>query len=272
MLWDSGTANPKRLKDLNPKYNLVYIAFAQGKSGSGGRLALPWNESPRTTKAEFYEDVKALRARGVRVVVSIGGERGHVDLTTHQKRTEALNSLIQMRENEFVFDGIDWDLEPSGASLSSNREGMYWISKQLKARYGKNFGILMAPQGHLVEYKQLARDLGDDLDFTGIQYYDYPASEQQRINDVMYRSRELVNNYGVHPSKIGIGFRMFDHSGKYVPDGTSTNWWSMQAALKATRDLEAQYPSMRGGYVWETGAENRNGDRWVRDVGDEIRN
>lgn len=254
-----------RLANVDQRYNVIYLSFAQGRSGTG---ALHFNQGAQS-QAQFTQDVATVRARGQRVIMSIGGEGGHIDLSSQQRRQQMLDSLIQMRENEVVFDGIDWDIEQAVIDA----DGMHWVSMQLKQRYGQNFAITAAPQGHRVEYKQFAQRMGSNLDFIGIQYYDYSEpSQASRCNSVQHRTNELINNYQVDPSRIGIGNRVQDYSERYVGDSGASNWWSVNGAKNCWNTMEAKYPSLRGAYVWELSMDNRAGGRWINEVGAAVAN
>lgn len=263
MKWAASQA--PRFAEVDQKYNTIYLAFAEGQWGSG-KLTFAQN---RQSREQFKADVDAARARGQRVILSIGGEGVVVDLSSDQRCQQAVDSLAWIRDNEAVFDGIDWDIEMP----SLHSDGMYCVSRKLKAKYGNNFAITMAPAGNRDDYKALAKRLGADLDFIGIQYYDYyEPSQQSRIDGVKWRSQQLIADYGIASSKIGIGFRVTDGNNRYVPDGVGSNWWSINGAKDAVRQLETLYPNMRGGYLWEVRADWINGNRWVNEVGAEIKN
>lgn len=258
--WMKWNGSSRPLAQTDTKYNVIYLSFAQGRSGTG---ALSFGQDVQS-QTSFKQDVTTVRARGQRVIMSIGGEGGKVDLSTQQRRQELLDSLIQMRANEVTFDGIDWDIEQS----TIDAQGMYWVSMQLKQRYGADFAITAAPQGHRVEYKQWAQLMGNNLDFIGIQFYDYTESSQSsRCNSVQSRTNELISNYGVNPSKIGIGFRVQDYSGNYVGDSGSSMWWSINGAKNCWNTTEAKYPTLRGAYVWEIELDRKAGGRWINEVG-----
>lgn len=247
-----------RLADVDPRYNTVLLAFARGREGTG---AVSFDQGVQSSDS-FRQDVQTLRGRGQRVVLSIGGAGGFVDVGSERRREEFLGSVLALRSN-FSFDGLDWDVE--GQEL--HVDNMVWVSQQLKERFGKDFSIMLAPQIHVGAYDDLAQQLGDDLDFTGIQFYDYPEpSQEARIDRVLDRVAGLTER-GVDPSRIGIGMRVYDASRSYTEDGIETNWFSLAGSKQAWDRLEGAYPTLRGAYQWEIATDRTLGGRWIAEVG-----
>ncbi|MEV2910331.1 carbohydrate-binding protein [Paenibacillus larvae] len=69
------------------------------------------------TQDEFKADIAYLQSQGKKVVISIGGANGAVELTSEQARNNFANSMSAIIQT-YGFDGIDIDLE--GSSLSLN--------------------------------------------------------------------------------------------------------------------------------------------------------
>lgn len=258
--WTKWADSPSsRLREVDPRYNTVLLAFAQGTDGDG---SVRFDQDVQSQES-FVRDVHELRNRGTRVVLSIGGQDGRVDLAGPERGQEFVDSVVALRE-QFPFDGLDWDIEGQELDIPTMRD----VSLQLRARFGSDFAVMMAPGGHVVEYKQLAQELGNDLDFIGIQYYDYAtASQQERIDDVKESTAELIEVYGLRPSQIGIGMRVFDEQSEYTSDGEDTEWFTVEGSREAWRQLEALYPDLRGAYQWELGTDSRLGGRWISEVG-----
>lgn len=256
MKWSDSDSQP--LATVPLAYNTIYLAFAQGSEGTG---RVTFGQGVQSEDS-FREDVDEVRARGQRVLLSLGGEGGTIDLSSSNRREELVDSVLDLHE-DFPFDGVDWDVE--GQEL--HVENMAWASRRLKQVLGDAFAITMAPQGHVDEYRELAEALGNDLDFTAIQYYDYAEDTQQdRIASVRRRTRQLIEEHGLSPSQIGIGMRVHDDEGRYVRDGTPSKWFSLRGARQAWTVLEAEYPELRGVFLWEIAADSQLGGRWVKDV------
>lgn len=254
-----------RLADVDPRYNVVYLAFAVGQPGTG---ALHFRQSAQP-QAQFREDVATLHGRGTRLILSIGGEDGHVDLSTPQSRQELVDSLIRIHHDEVPFDGIDWDIE----AVPIDVDGALEVSHQLKQHFGPQFAITLAPPGgDRQEYKVLAQRLGDDLDYIGVQYYDYPtASQAERLSGVEHRTRELIDTYGIPPHKIVIGMAVVDaRSREYHTGDGSGRLWTVESSLEGWNQLHDRFPGLRGVYLWEVSTDARLGGRWIASVAPEV--
>ena len=68
---------------------------------------------------DFVNDVNLLHGAGKKVVMSIGGATGAIDLTTNQQRIDFTNSMIDMVRT-FNLDGIDIDFEGSAFLRNPN--------------------------------------------------------------------------------------------------------------------------------------------------------
>src|SRR5690606_20481310 len=76
-----------RLTDVCPAYNMVASAFADNHPTLAGGLSfeVATAELDAYTDAQFRSDLAAIRAQGRSVVLSVGGERGNVVVTTAER-------------------------------------------------------------------------------------------------------------------------------------------------------------------------------------------
>jgi chitinase len=114
--WGSPTdASPYiPLRNVNPKYNVIQIAFAETNADKATLKFVPEN----TTPAQFASDVQYLQSQGKKVLLSIGGENGNLDLTTAAQKQAFVTSLKALLD-QYNFDGFDLDVE-GGANLQLN--------------------------------------------------------------------------------------------------------------------------------------------------------
>lgn len=114
--WGSPTdASPYiPLRNVNPKYNVIQIAFAMSGADKATMSFVPEN----TTPAVFASDVAYLQSQGKKVLLSIGGETGTLDLTTIAQKQAFVTSLKALLD-QYNFDGFDIDIE-GGANLQLN--------------------------------------------------------------------------------------------------------------------------------------------------------
>lgn len=102
------------LRNVNPKYNVIEIAFAMSGTDKATMSFVPEN----TTPAVFASDVAYLQSQGKKVLLSIGGETGTLDLTTTAQKQAFVTSLKSLLD-QYNFDGFDIDIE-GGANLQLN--------------------------------------------------------------------------------------------------------------------------------------------------------
>jgi hypothetical protein len=236
MMW-SNSGSPK-LSTIPTNVNVVNLSFLQGDPPS----IVGWGAQG---EASFIADAKALRARGVRIVASIGGAGGAVNVAN---RTAFVNSVMALNA-KMPLDGIDWDLE--GASMGTS--DVVSVSQQLKAARGPGFSVTMAPNGSNVDqYRAVAVELQKvgALDMIGQQFYDAVVSKEAAKG----RIDQLVAA-GITQAHIGIGMMV----------GDADTYWTVPESMTAVNYIKAAYPGIRGGYLWEAGRPGTAD--WVTQVG-----
>ncbi|GIO31256.1 MULTISPECIES: carbohydrate-binding protein [Paenibacillus] len=104
-----------RLRDVSPKFDVINVSFAEPASGAtNGTIAfMPYNY----TDADFKADIAYLQSQGKKVIISIGGANGQVQLASTAARDNFVNSVTAIIE-KYGFDGLDVDFE--GHSLYLN--------------------------------------------------------------------------------------------------------------------------------------------------------
>ncbi|GHE67807.1 hypothetical protein GCM10018785_40500 [Streptomyces longispororuber] len=154
-----------RLADTPDSWDVIDLAFGEPTSPTSGdiRFSLcPKTECPNVeTKDEFKAAVKAKQAQGKKVLISIGGQNGQVQLTTAQARDKFVSSVSAIID-EYGLDGLDIDFEGHSLSLNANDTdfrkpttpvvvNLISAVKTLKARYGPGFTLTMAPETFFVQ-------------------------------------------------------------------------------------------------------------------------
>ncbi len=224
MMW-SNSKSPK-LSTTPANINVIYLAFAQGDPPS----LVGWTAQG---EASFVTDAKALRAKGVRMVISVGGAQGYVNTSSRQNFVNGIMNI----NSKIPLDGIDWDIE--GSAL--NAGDIVWISTELKRLRGSNFAITMAPGGgHIHSYPPVAVELhkANALDLIGWQFYDTVVSKEAALS----RVNSLVSA-GIPINKIGVGMMV----------GDADTYWTVDECITNFNYIKASHPNIRGGYLWEAG-------------------
>ncbi|WP_240647291.1 fibronectin type III domain-containing protein [Paenibacillus nanensis] len=188
--FDNGSANI-RLRDISPNFDVIQVAFAEPSGGSqtGNMVFTPYN----STVSEFQADVDFLQARGQKVLISIGGANGTVELTTAQAKTNFVQTMKTII-NTYGFDGFDIDLEGSSLALNSGDTdfrnpttpkivNLIAAAKEILSGYGSNFLLTMAPETAYVQggsgqyggvwgaYLPVIHALRNDIDYLHVQHY-----------------------------------------------------------------------------------------------------
>ncbi|AZM59769.1 MULTISPECIES: chitinase [unclassified Streptomyces] len=154
-----------RLADVPDSWDVIDLAFGEPTSPTSGDIRFdrcPASECPGVeSDAEFKAAIKAKQAAGKKVLISIGGANGQVQLATTAARDTFVSSVSRIID-AYGLDGLDIDFE--GHSLSLNADdtdfknpktpvivNLISALKTLKARYGDDFVLTMAPETFFVQ-------------------------------------------------------------------------------------------------------------------------
>lgn len=111
--WGSTTASPPyiRLRDVNPQYNVIQVAFGVSAADYATISFVPEN----TSTADFISDIQYLQSQGRKVLLSLGGQNGTIILSTAAQKQAFVTSMKALLD-QYNFDGFDIDVE-GGTSL-----------------------------------------------------------------------------------------------------------------------------------------------------------
>nr|WP_202462518.1 glycoside hydrolase family 18 protein [Streptomyces sp. SID8374] len=154
-----------RMADVPASWDVINLAFGEPTSVTSGdiRFSLcPVAECPNVeSEAEFKAAIKAKQAAGKKVLISIGGQNGQVQLASTAARDAFVTSVSKIIDT-YGLNGLDIDFE--GHSLSLNTGDTDFRSptspvivnlisavKTLKAKYGSDFVLTMAPETFFVQ-------------------------------------------------------------------------------------------------------------------------
>ncbi|MCX5400098.1 chitinase [Streptomyces sp. NBC_00102] len=154
-----------RMADVPASWDVINLAFGEPTSVTSGdiRFSLcPVTECPNVeSEAEFKAAIAAKQAAGKKVLISIGGQNGQVQLSTTAARDAFVTSVSKIIDT-YGLNGLDIDFE--GHSLSLNTGDTDFRSpttpaivnliaavKTLKAKYGAGFVLTMAPETFFVQ-------------------------------------------------------------------------------------------------------------------------
>ncbi|MFD7839900.1 chitinase [Streptomyces sp. NPDC059761] len=154
-----------RMADVPASWDVINLAFGEPTSVTSGdiRFSLcPVSECPNVeSAAEFKAAVKAKQAAGKKVLISIGGQNGQVQLATTAARDTFVSSVSKIID-EYGLNGLDIDFEGHSLSLATGDTdfrapttpaivNLIAAVKTLKAKYGPDFVLTMAPETFFVQ-------------------------------------------------------------------------------------------------------------------------
>jgi chitinase len=154
-----------RMADVPAAWDIIDLAFGEPTSVTSGDIRFtrcPATECPNVeSDADFVAAIKAKQAQGKKVLISIGGQNGQVQLTTTAARDKFVSSVSAIID-KYGLNGLDVDFEGHSLSLNPGDTdfrnpttpvivNLISALKTLKARYGSGFVLTMAPETFFVQ-------------------------------------------------------------------------------------------------------------------------
>ncbi len=153
------------MADVPPAWDIINLAFGEPTSVTSGDIRFtlcPASECPNVeSEADFIAAIRAKQAQGKKVLISIGGQNGQVQLTTTAARDRFVSSVAAIIDR-YGLDGLDIDFEGHSLYLNAGDTNfqapttavivnLIAALKSLKARYGSRFVLTMAPETFFVQ-------------------------------------------------------------------------------------------------------------------------
>lgn len=154
-----------RLADVPDSWDVIDLAFGEPTSAGSGDIRFnrcPVTQCPNAeSDTDFKAAIKARQAAGKKVLISIGGQNGQVQLTTTAARDTFVSSVSKIID-DYGLDGLDIDFEGHSLSLNPGDTdfkhpttpvivNLISALKTLKAKYGSAFVLTMAPETFFVQ-------------------------------------------------------------------------------------------------------------------------
>ncbi|MGW6556995.1 chitinase [Streptomyces hydrogenans] len=154
-----------RMADVPDSWDVINLAFGEPTSVTSGDIRFklcPVAECPNVeSEADFKAAIKAKQAVGKKVLISIGGQNGQVQLATTAARDTFVSSVSKIID-DYGLDGLDIDFEGHSLSLQTGDTdfrsptspvivNLIQAVKTLKAKYGAKFVLTMAPETFFVQ-------------------------------------------------------------------------------------------------------------------------
>jgi chitinase len=190
--WNDGSAPYIPLDQIDPRYNVIELAFAEPLPGTTSAIEFtPDYEIPQ----DFMDQIAALRAAGKKVLISIGGANATVQLNNEAEREQFVYLTMSMLLTWGV-DGLDIDLEGSSVSITGGTieqpidstmirliDALQEVMVEYRQETGNKLFLTMAPETAYVQggqsaygsiwgaYLPLIHALRDSLDILQVQLY-----------------------------------------------------------------------------------------------------
>ncbi|GIH75002.1 chitinase [Planobispora longispora] len=205
-----------KLSAVPAEYDLVAVSFGEATS-TPGEVVFGVDPGLSTalggyTEAQFKADVATLKARGQKVILSVGGELGRVQVASATAATKFADTVYALMQ-QYGFDGVDIDLE-NGLNATYMGQAL----RSLRAKAGANLIITMAPQtidmqSTGAEYFKLALNIKDILTVVHTQFYnsgsmlgcDQMAAYSQGTVNFMTALACIQLENGLRPDQVALG-------------------------------------------------------------------
>jgi chitinase len=154
-----------RMADTPAAWDIINLSFGEPTSVTSGDIRFnrcPASECPNVeSDADFLAAIRAKQAQGKKVLISIGGQNGQVQLTTTAARDRFVSSVAAIIDR-WGLDGLDIDFEGHSLFLDAGDAdfrspttpvivNLIAALRSLKARYGSRFVLTMAPETFFVQ-------------------------------------------------------------------------------------------------------------------------
>ncbi|MFI5931603.1 chitinase [Actinoplanes sp. NPDC051494] len=274
-------ANEIKLAAVPTTYDLVAVSFADATSTPG---AVTFSIDPGLaasvggyTNDQFKADVATLHARGKKVIISVGGERGAVAVGDATAATNFANSVWSLMQT-YGFDGVDIDLENG-----LNPTYMAQALRSLRTKAGSSLIITMAPQTIDMQnpagsYFKLALDIKDILTIVHTQFYnsgamlgcDQNAAYGQGTVNFIVALACIQLEAGLRPDQVAIGLPATPSAagGGYVSPSVVNQ--ALDCLARGTNcgsfKPPRTYPGLRGAMTWSINWDVTAGNGWANAV------
>lgn len=200
--FDNGSTSTP-LKDTSLNFDIIDVAFAESKSDQATMHFEPYNN----TVEGFKKEIEYLQSKGKKIIISIGGQNGRLDLDTKEKEDIFVNTMTDIIKT-YNFDGIDIDLEGGAVALGPGDtdinnpttpkvKNLISGVKRICKTFGEDFILTMAPevtyvQGGLIAYAgpwgaylPVIHNLRNELTLLHVQHYNHGSQEALDGNTYM---------------------------------------------------------------------------------------
>lgn len=190
--WNAVEAPFIPLDEIDSTFNVIVISFALPTSPSDMSMTFA---PEQYTQSTFIADIQELQNQGKKVLLSIGGATGVINLTDNIQKQNFITSLNNLIAT-YGFDGLDIDIEhgdciyasgtintPTNVGTLNLISAIQSIMTTFQTTYGHKMWLTMAPETAYVQggmsaygsiwggYLPLIHALRNEVDIISVQLY-----------------------------------------------------------------------------------------------------
>ncbi|QZT36917.1 glycoside hydrolase family 18 protein [Halosquirtibacter xylanolyticus] len=202
--WKEYTPTPNSaLREVPAWVNHLFIAFAKPEmryrkgSYSIGRTGLQFHYPSRMNGKLLKNTIKILHAKGIKVLLSIGGGTYCNRLNYHNIHWSEIKALV----DDMGFDGIDWDIEPNGSfySAGNSKNVKFYkdvIRKSRKVFPRRKYILACAPSGVGALGGRLHNDINSPFSYENRNHLTQESDFFLRKNTSKHEANNRISLYG----------------------------------------------------------------------------
>lgn len=196
--------------------------------------------------------VQTVRARGQRVILTLGGAQAGYVYDNRTKSDNALASIYDIIAALGGIDGIDWNnyeariMAPVQSAFATE---MIYMSDALKTQYGSDFIISTPCQPSYPEDRFVCEAMVDAgvLDYAAPQFYDWDGFNAAGV--ISGRIAEWVTLIGAPQVVVGLG-------------ASYSNGPSLADCQREWNTIKTAHPTIRGMFGWSHRSNFAAGNVW----------
>lgn len=205
--WDDVNAPYIQLDQIDNRYTIIEVAFATPMSSTNMTMEFV---PVIVNTATFISKIQTLQSQNKKVLLSIGGANGTLDLTTTANKNAFVSSMTTLLDT-YGFDGMDLDIEngpcitasgtiaaPTNQAQINLIDAVKQVMQNYHNTHNKKLILTMAPETAYVQggmsafagiwggYLPLIHALRDSLDVLQVQLYN--SGSMYGVDNNVYNS------------------------------------------------------------------------------------
>jgi len=272
------------LADVPEDYDIVAVAFGTATTTAG---EVEFGVDDELSDAlggysddDLKSDVATLHDRDQRVILSVGGQDGSIQISDDDSAAEFTSSVYSLMQ-EYDFDGVDIDLENW-----FDPDHMAQALHDLVDEAGADTIITMAPETITVQssdrnYFQLALDIKDILTVMNTQYYN--SGSMLGCDDELYDegTEDFMTALActqvqseLHAEQVGLGLPASESAASSGHVSADTVNDALDCLAKGEHcgsfEPDETHPDIRGAMTWSINWDKDNDYTFVDTVGSHL--